>query len=457
MSTNINITVDNSNLVEAAKTLQQAARQSQQQKETEKKLEEKATAERVKVQATQGRDANGNPTIIGASFTQPQIDRRPAASALRPGKAEMAFAFIAEAPWRDGQNGANRYKWFICNGDCSAVIDLADVLNLDIVQYGDVHAFFRDTVVDATEQPSFCHVYPFASRRGEQCMMVHIGMNQRLGPRSPQNQTDAQVLLSIGPNWIKTVPLAGKTLPSGTTGNLELQTTFIGGNYGFIGDGNYRYAYGWIDEEGPGDYRVEARWNYDGITGFGITASGSPLSWNTAEIPGTNVGYGADNIQMDSHLTIRAWMQANLEEWRVMAPKFCWFVPGQGADYRGAENDFRDYWEEEGDPQRLDIFSYAIIPDPFNSENDVSLSQPGPEVPTDQTKIKIKNIPLSLNRLSLIRSLPNMNWSSSQGIDASNIIVSSTYGADKWCRDRLLRAGFSSADLAPDEPQLPVP
>ena len=82
MSTNINITVDNNNLAGAAKTLQQAARQSQQQKETEKKLEEKATAERIKVQATQGRDANGNQTIVGAPFAQPQAQsgRRPAAN-----------------------------------------------------------------------------------------------------------------------------------------------------------------------------------------------------------------------------------------------------------------------------------------------------------------------------------------------------------------------------------------
>jgi hypothetical protein len=446
MSTNINITIGDNALLDRAKQQQSANRQAQLNREASTRLEAQATAARTTALATQGRDATGNP-ITGASFTQAQFDRRPAANRPPSGKAEMAIAFVAEADWRDGEDGANRSKWFICSGDCSAVIDLADVLNLDLAEYGDTRAFFQSMAPGATDQPSFCHVYPFASRDGEQCMMVHIGMNQRLA--RDQNLTDAQVLLSIGPNWIKTVPLAGKTLPSGYTGNLDAQTTFIGGNYGFIGDKAYRYAYGWIDEANQADYRVEARWNYDGLTSGGIIASGSPLSWNTAEIPGTNVGYATGNSEMDSHLTIRAWMQANLQEWRVMAPKFCWFIPGEGADYQGAENDLDDYWEEEGDPQRLDIFSYAIIPDPFNSENDVSLSQPGPEVTTDETLIKYKTIPLSLNRLSLIRSLPNMNWNSGQSIDAERIIVSSTYGANQWCRSRLLAAGFLDADLAP--------
>ena len=79
MSTNINITVGDNALLDAAKLQQEANRQAQLNREASKRLEAQATAARTAALATQGRDANGN-LITGAPFTQPQIDRRPAAN-----------------------------------------------------------------------------------------------------------------------------------------------------------------------------------------------------------------------------------------------------------------------------------------------------------------------------------------------------------------------------------------
>lgn len=104
MSTNINITVDSSSLTLAVKLLQEAARNAQLQKESDKKLEDDASkaaeaekARRAKssqnssggnlgtgipgggANVSNQRDAKGNP-IFGSKIEIPTIDRRPAAS-----------------------------------------------------------------------------------------------------------------------------------------------------------------------------------------------------------------------------------------------------------------------------------------------------------------------------------------------------------------------------------------
>jgi hypothetical protein len=79
MSTNINITVGNSGLLDRAKQQQAASRQTQLNREAATQLETQATAARTAAFAAQGRDLNGN-LITGAPFTQPQIDRRPTAT-----------------------------------------------------------------------------------------------------------------------------------------------------------------------------------------------------------------------------------------------------------------------------------------------------------------------------------------------------------------------------------------
>jgi hypothetical protein len=79
MSTNINITVGDNALLDAAKQQQAANRQAQLNREASTRLEAQATAARTAALATQGRDANAN-LIHGALFTQPLIDRRPVAN-----------------------------------------------------------------------------------------------------------------------------------------------------------------------------------------------------------------------------------------------------------------------------------------------------------------------------------------------------------------------------------------
>ena len=81
MSTNINITVGDNALLDAAKQQQAANRQAQLNREASTRLEGQATAARTAALAAQGRDANGK-LVTGASFTQPQIDRRPAANRI---------------------------------------------------------------------------------------------------------------------------------------------------------------------------------------------------------------------------------------------------------------------------------------------------------------------------------------------------------------------------------------
>ena len=79
MSTNINITVGDNALLDAAKQQQVASRQAQLNREASARLQTQATAARTAAFAAQGRDANGN-LLTGSQFTQPQIDRRPAAN-----------------------------------------------------------------------------------------------------------------------------------------------------------------------------------------------------------------------------------------------------------------------------------------------------------------------------------------------------------------------------------------
>jgi hypothetical protein len=81
MSTNINITVGDNALLDRAQQQAAANRQAQLNREAATRLEAQATAARTTALAAQGRDANGN-LITGAPFTQPQIDRRPAANRL---------------------------------------------------------------------------------------------------------------------------------------------------------------------------------------------------------------------------------------------------------------------------------------------------------------------------------------------------------------------------------------
>ena len=79
MSTNINITVGDNALLDAAKQQQVASRQAQLNREASARLQTQATAARTAAFAAQGRDANGN-LLTGSQFTQPQIDRRPTAN-----------------------------------------------------------------------------------------------------------------------------------------------------------------------------------------------------------------------------------------------------------------------------------------------------------------------------------------------------------------------------------------
>lgn len=96
MSTNINITVGDNALLDRAKQRQTANRQAQLQKEATLRLEAQATAARTEAFATQGRDANGN-LLIGTAFTQPQIDRRPAANRSGGNIETVSAAFLAYA------------------------------------------------------------------------------------------------------------------------------------------------------------------------------------------------------------------------------------------------------------------------------------------------------------------------------------------------------------------------
>jgi hypothetical protein len=88
MSTNINITVGDSGLLDRARQQQDASRQAQLNREAATQLEAQAIAARTTAFAAQGRDASGN-LLTGGQFTQAQIDRRPAAN--RQGGARTCF------------------------------------------------------------------------------------------------------------------------------------------------------------------------------------------------------------------------------------------------------------------------------------------------------------------------------------------------------------------------------
>ncbi len=79
MSTNINISVGDNNLLNQARLQQNASRQAQLEREANKRLEVEATDARTKAQAAAGKDANGNP-LTGTRIQVPQVDRRPAAN-----------------------------------------------------------------------------------------------------------------------------------------------------------------------------------------------------------------------------------------------------------------------------------------------------------------------------------------------------------------------------------------
>lgn len=79
MSTNINITVGDNALLDAAKAAQTASRQSQLEKEAAERLATEATDARTEANASAGKDANGNP-LYGTRLQKPQVERRPAAN-----------------------------------------------------------------------------------------------------------------------------------------------------------------------------------------------------------------------------------------------------------------------------------------------------------------------------------------------------------------------------------------
>jgi hypothetical protein len=79
VSTQINVTVGSGGLSDKARQLQTAARQAQLEKERIINLSAEALDKRVAAQAAKGLSPDGLP-LYGASFKQPQIERRPAAS-----------------------------------------------------------------------------------------------------------------------------------------------------------------------------------------------------------------------------------------------------------------------------------------------------------------------------------------------------------------------------------------
>ena len=127
MSTNINITVDNSSLTLAVKLMQEAARKAQQQKEADKKLEDEAVkaaaaaeAERANNGQLSGgsisdkRDAQGNP-LFGSKISIPTLDRRPAANRQGYG-ALLAGPFVYS-----NYGGSNTGLTIRCRGNRNVV------------------------------------------------------------------------------------------------------------------------------------------------------------------------------------------------------------------------------------------------------------------------------------------------------------------------------------------------
>jgi hypothetical protein len=84
MSTNINISVGDNNLLNQARLQQNASRQAQLEKEANKRLQIQATDTRTTTLASLGLDASGN-LLTGARNQALELERRPAANRLAGG------------------------------------------------------------------------------------------------------------------------------------------------------------------------------------------------------------------------------------------------------------------------------------------------------------------------------------------------------------------------------------
>lgn len=97
MSTNINIRVDNSGLLDRVRVQQQASRQAQLEKEDGKRLEVRATGVRTKALAAKNLDTKSEP-FIGTGTQVPKIERDPAASRIDSAEETVSAAVVG---WRD--------------------------------------------------------------------------------------------------------------------------------------------------------------------------------------------------------------------------------------------------------------------------------------------------------------------------------------------------------------------
>ena len=101
MSTNINITVDSSNLTIAAKLFQEASRQFKQQKESEKILESKIQKERSdNLLASSGQ--TGQTVQGGQTSTQPNANNN--------ATGRNSFGYFPTQPYRQRRPAANRIR-----------------------------------------------------------------------------------------------------------------------------------------------------------------------------------------------------------------------------------------------------------------------------------------------------------------------------------------------------------
>ena len=96
MSTNINISVGDSKLLDQARLQQNASRQAQLEKEANKRLSNEAEINRVNALAAQGKDANGN--IITAPGTGPKPLRDEPAAQRSGGIYEVVLVPTSENP-----------------------------------------------------------------------------------------------------------------------------------------------------------------------------------------------------------------------------------------------------------------------------------------------------------------------------------------------------------------------
>jgi hypothetical protein len=125
MSTNINITVDNSNLTRAAKLFQETSRQSKQQKESEKILESKIQKERSdNLLASSGQ--TGQTVQGGQTSTQPNANNN--------ATDRNSFGYFPTQPYRQRRPAANR------RGSTTWIFDYSDLrevfLEGNLYEYG---------------------------------------------------------------------------------------------------------------------------------------------------------------------------------------------------------------------------------------------------------------------------------------------------------------------------------